>query len=207
MTVKKGVLLKVEWDSFVAEGEETAFYKLYAHYHKYFTYLGMKRGAGSNRISDCIHDLFLYVFENREKLGEVRDHHSYLVSSFVRALFKKVRFSAEESEDMEVVASGMLVPAFEGNFMDRDTSEKVGVVLKGYIDALPLSQARIVYEKFYLNLSYEEIAAAHNITVRTAYNTIFKAVERLRKHIGENKLASLAAAITALSILFYFFFG
>lgn len=99
------------------------------------------------------------------------------------------------------------MPAADERFMIRDTNEQVKQVLQQYIDGLSVSQARIIYEKFYLNLSYEEIASAHQITVRTAYNQTFKAINNLRKFIGENKLASLISAITTLSLLYFFLYG
>lgn len=204
--VKRGIELKEDWNNFINDGSEPAYYQLYAHYHKYFFYIGIKKGATSAKVGDCIHDLFLYIFENRVKLLQIRDHHNYLVTTFLRALFKKERFSAEESEELDALTDVPLAAAFDQGMILKDTSEQVRLVLKSYMDNLSVSQARMIYEKFYLDLSYEEIAAAHKITIRTAYNTIFKAVGKLRKHIGDNKMASLITAITTLSLIFFIFF-
>lgn len=202
--MKKGTDLQQEWNSFISDGSQTAYYELYSHYHKYFFYLGLKKGALSAKIGDCVHDLFLYIFENREKLSNIREHHNYLVTMFLRSLFKKQRFSSEESEELATLEDTQICPPADERFISQDTNEKVKQVLQHYIDELSVSQARMIYEKFYLNLSYEEIAAAHQITVRTVYNTTFRAIDNLRKYIGDNKVASLITAITTLSIIYFF---
>ena len=203
--MKTGNNLKAEWDRFITDGDNDAYYDLYAHYHKYFFYIGIKKGALDTKIGDCIHDLFLFIFENREKLGAIKNHHNYLITSFLHALFKKERFSAEESEELDTVSDYQSIPGADHSLMIKDTTVHVRQLLQSYINALSVSQARMVYEKFYLGLSYEEIALANDITVRTAYNTIFTAMNRLRVHIGEHQMASLISAITAMSLVFWVF--
>ncbi|AOM79335.1 RNA polymerase sigma factor [Pedobacter steynii] len=200
--MKRGTDLKNEWNNFINNASESAYYQLYAHYHKYFFYIGVKKGALSEKIGDCVHDLFLYIFENRDKLSSIRDHHNYLLTSFLRALFKKDHFSSEETQELASLEEILIVPASDEQIMTTDTGNQVKLILQHYIDELSVSQARMIYEKFYLGLSYEEIATTHQITVRTAYNTIFKAIHKLRKHIGDNKAASLITAIATLSLLF-----
>lgn len=158
----------------------------------------------SEKIADCVNDLFLYLFEHRQKLTNIREHHNYLVTMFLRSLFKKERFTSEESEEMANLEDIQITPPVDERYMIKDTNEQVKQVLQPYIDELSVSQARMIYEKFYLNLSYEEIAATHQITIRTPYNQTFKAINNLRKYIGDNKVGSLITAITTLSIIYFF---
>lgn len=204
--MKRGIDLKTEWNKFIYDGDESAYYQIYAHYHKYFFYIGTKKGALSEKIGDCVHDLFLYVFENRNKLSTIKNHHNYLVTTFLHALFKKQHFSSEESEELESVEDLQTMHWADERILVKDTNDHVRQLLQQYIDELSISQARMVYEKFYLGLSYEEIAKAHDITLRTAYNTIFTAINRLRKNIGDHKVASLITAITTLSLIFFLFY-
>lgn len=205
--MKKGADLRLDWNNFINDGSDKAYYTLYSHYHKYFSYLGIKRGALSTKVADSINDLFLYIFENREKLTDIRDHHNFLITLFIRFLFKKDRFSADASEELIQLEESEQMPSADHHLIIKDTNQHIKQILDQYISELSTSQARIIYEKFYLNLSYEEIAQAHQITVRTAYNQTFKAINNLRKYIGENKLASLIATITTLSIILFFIYA
>ena len=204
--MKQGKDLKTDWDAFIQNGKSSSFYDLYAHYHDYLNYLGFKKGANAEKAKDCINDLFLYVYENREKLGHIRDHHNYLISSFLRKLFRHHHFNAAESEDLVLLEETQSYPSVEAQYIIEHTNEQVTSLLRGYIDKLSASQAQIIYQKFYLGLSYEEISISNEITVKTAYNTVYNAVEKLKKIIGKDQIGPLALAISLLSLLILFIF-
>lgn len=199
----KGKELSGYWATFVESGSEDAFHVLYSHYHDYFNYLGLRKGANPIKIKDCINDLFLYLFEKREKLVNVADHHNYLVTSFVRKLFKKEHLSTEELEALSQ-SDTPSYPSVEAQFIVQNTKAHISALLKKHIDRLSHSQTQMIYQKFYLGLSYEEISAANGISVKTAYNTIYNAVERLKKVIGKEYLEALLA-IALLGLMFIFF--
>jgi RNA polymerase sigma factor (sigma-70 family) len=202
---KSGIALKIHWDTFIIEGDEDVFYTLYSHYHDYLIYLGNLRGATLDKSKDCINDLFLYVFENRTRLQHIRNHHNYLVTAFLRNLFRKPHFSAEESLELQDLPEMPAYPSAEAEYIQQTSREQATQVLDGYISQLSDSQAKIVYQKFYLGLTYEEIALVNDISIKTAYNTIFNAVEKLRKLIGQEYVSVLTAAISLFSLLFLFF--
>jgi RNA polymerase sigma factor (sigma-70 family) len=204
--VKQGKAFKIDWDTFVLDGDAASFYNLYAHYHDYLTFIALKRGAGAEKTKDCINDLFLYVYENREKLGHIQNHHNYLITSFLRKLFRKEHFSAEESQDLFSLQQTPTDPSVEVEYIRQHTSEHLTAVLKMYINKLSESQSKMIYQKFYLGLSYEEISVANDITVKTAYNTIYNAVEKLKQLIGKEHLGTLAIAISLLSLFLLIFF-
>jgi RNA polymerase sigma factor (sigma-70 family) len=203
--VKKGKDLIGDWETFTQNGDQSAFYDLYAHYHDYLTYIGLKKGANPEKTKDCVNDLFLYIYENRQKLGHILNHHNYLVTSFLRKLFRKQHFSAEESLDLLNFEDALIHPSVEALHIQQYTNSSVTSLLKSYIDRLSESQTRLIYQKFYLGLSYEEISESNQITVKTAYNTIYNAVERLKKIIGEEGTAALTVLLSLLSLLILFF--
>jgi RNA polymerase sigma factor (sigma-70 family) len=202
---KSGIALKMHWDTFIIEGDEDVFYTLYSHYHDYLIYLGNLRGSTLDKSKDCINDLFLYVFENRTRLQHIRNHHNYLVTAFLRNLFRKPHFSAEESLELQDLPEMPAYPSAEAEYIKQTSREQATQILDSYINQLSDSQAKIVYQKFYLGLTYEEIALVNDISIKTAYNTIFNAVEKLRKLIGQEYVSVLTAAISLFSLLFLFF--
>lgn len=204
--MKTGKELRSEWSAFLETESTAAFHALYAHYHDYLTYIGIKKGARTEKVKDCINELFLYVFENREKLLHIQHHHNYLVTAFLRKLFRKEHFSAEESMELVDLPETHSYPSAEAQYILQHSQEHVAQVLKTYIDKLSVSQAQMVYQKFYLGLSYEEISKANQISIKTAYNTIYNAVERLKKLIGKEDLGVLSIAILMIFLFFLFFF-
>lgn len=202
----KGRELIKEWLEFLETGDHKAFYALYGHYHDYLAYVGLQKGASSQKVKDHINDLFLYVFENREKLTHVKHHHNYLVTSFIRSLFRKEHFSTADSLELsdEALPEIPSYPSTEALYIQQNVKEEVTTIVKDYIGKLSGSQSRMIYQKFYLGLSYPEIAVANNISVKTAYNTILQAVAKLKKIIPPEHAAALAAAITLLGGLLIF---
>ena len=205
-TLKQGKDLKTDWDTFIGEGTSASFYGLYAHYHDYLTFIGLKKGTSIDKTKDCINDLFLYIYENRERLTHIKNHHNYLVTSFLHKLFRKQHFSAEESLELINFQDDLTYPSVEAQHIRQHTNEHLTFLLKTYIDKLSSSQAKMIYQKFYLGLSYEEISAANQITVKTAYNTIYNAVENLKKMMGDDRFGAFLAAISTILIFFCFFF-
>ncbi|SEM54237.1 RNA polymerase sigma factor, sigma-70 family [bacterium A37T11] len=204
--MKTGKDFDNEWLAFIRDQDEKAYYALYQHYHDYLSYVGLKRGATAAKVKDCINDLFLYVYEHREQLQHIQSHHNYLVTSFLRSLFRKEHFSAGESEDLERLPEEPAFPSAETEAIRKDGENYVRDTLKHYVDQLPARQSRIIYQKFYLGLSYEEISLSNGITIKTAYNTIYNAVQKLKTLIGKEKLATLSITLTLLTLLFLFFF-
>lgn len=206
--MQKGRDLKKEWDAFIQTGSEQAFYKLYDHYHDYLLYVGIQREVSLEKVKDCINDLFLYVFENRNKLNGINHHHNYLVTIFLRSLFRKERFSCTESLtfDEEQVPDMPVYPSAEALYIQQNVQEEIAQALKNYMDRLSLGQSKMIYQKFYLGLTYEEIARANDVSVKTVYNTILQAVAKLKKVIGAERLGTLATTISLLGILILFFF-
>lgn len=204
--IKSGIALKAHWDTFLLEGNQDVFYALYSHYHDYLIYLGNLKGATLDRSKDCVNDLFLYVFENRGRLQHIRNHHNYLVTAFIRNLFRKPHFSAEESLELLDMPEMPVYPSVEAEYIRQTTRQQVTHILQGYINELSDSQAKIVYQKFYLGLTYDQISLLNDISLKTAYNTIYNSVEKLRKLIGEDYGHALAAAVSIFTLLFFIFF-
>lgn len=203
--MKKGKDLIIDWETFISNGDQSSFYDLYSHYHDYLTYVGLKKGANSERTKDCVNDLFLYIYENRHKLGHILNHHNYLVTCFVRKLFRKEHFSAQESLDLLNLEDILIHPSVETLYIQQHTETNVSSLLKTYIGRLSESQTRLIYQKFYLGLSYEEISESNQITIKTAYNTIYNAVERLKRIIEEEGIGPLSIFLSLLSLIILFF--
>jgi len=200
--MQKGENLKKEWEDFRETGNDQAFYALYSHYHDYLIYIALQKGFSLERGKDDINDLFLYIFENRGRLAHIQNHHNYIVTSFLRKLFRKGNYSNLES--LSASEDEMNHPIADHVYSDPREEENLSRILKDYINKLSYSQAKMIYQKFYIGMSYDEIAAANEISIKTAYNTILQAIAKLRNLIGPERTNTLKAAIFSLGSLFIF---
>lgn len=203
---KKGEDLKSQWGAFVDSANESAYRELYIHYYKYLTYIGLKKGNSAAKVKDCINDLFLYLWENTDKLLHVQNHHNYIVTAFLRRLAKIEHFSAELSVELEENLQELpLELSPESLHIQNNMQLDVARILKSYVEKLPRKQRQMIYQKFYLGLSYQDIALANHVSIHTVYSSIYNALDKLRSKIGKEQMAALYLALTALSIFCLFF--
>lgn len=206
MATIKGRDLKDSWSGFIMEGSEPAFYALYTHYYHYLNLLGVRRGFSDDKIKDSISDVFFYLWENRAKLGHISSHHNYIITAFLRKLYRKHAIVMEEMPEPEALPEALNVPSVEALFIKQDLDENVSELIKEKLDQLGDKQRHLVYQKFYLGLSYQEIADQNNVSINTVYNTIYKAAAKLKSLLTKEQEAflSLAISFASLGILFFF---
>jgi RNA polymerase sigma factor (sigma-70 family) len=201
----KGKDLKKDWDAFIQTESEQAFYELYTHYFHYLSYIGIKKGFPDSRVKDSINDLFLYLWENPGKLQHTLNHHNYIITAFLRKLYRKENFSADQGLEFEDLPDFGFSPSAEAQHIHQNSLINASKILQEYVGQLPQRQRSMIYQKFYLGLSYKEIADSNDVSINTVYNTIYKAVDKLRILIGKEQLGALSIAIALLTALLFIF--
>ncbi|PTS97120.1 hypothetical protein DBR11_18130 [Pedobacter sp. HMWF019] len=191
-----------DWTLFVQNGDENAFYRIYSHYYHYLSYLGLRKNFGSDKIKDAISDVFFYFWEQRNKLSHINNFHNYLVTVFLRTLYKMDKFDQHDPIDLNSIEELEVLPSHEDLYIQRQSNNNITNILKGYVEQLAPKQRQLIYQKFYLGLSYQEIATANQISINTVYNTIYKAIEKLKNELGKDQLALLSLAISLSVLLF-----
>lgn len=194
------------WNDFVMNESRTSYYELYKYYYAYLYSIGLKKGIGSETVKDTINDIFLYLWENRNSLEHVNTPHNYIITSFCRSIFKKHKYADKAYEEInENADTGFQIftePSFEENLLDKESQQKLSFIVNRYLNYLPKQQREIMYQKFFLGLSYAEIAKANKLSVNTVYNTVYAAMQKLRNSIP----AKVVASLISVCITFFLFF-
>jgi RNA polymerase sigma factor (sigma-70 family) len=204
--ILQGSALKPQWNCFITEGDCVAFKKIYLHYYHYLTYIALKKGFSTNKVKDTFNGLFLYIWENQGKLTHVADHHNYLITAFLRKLYKKERSETDEYILSDHFPELLTTASVEADYIAKGIQQDMSRILNSFIEQLPKKQKSMIYQKFYLGLSYQEIAEANNISVNTVYNTVYKAIDKLKILMGKEQVQILSLILVTLSVIFYFFF-
>ncbi|MBB5635242.1 RNA polymerase sigma factor (sigma-70 family) [Pedobacter cryoconitis] len=201
----KGSDLKHIWKSFtISEGEDD-FYTIYSHYHHYLSYIGYKRYFSEDVVKDAINDVFLYLWENKSDLQTVNNYHNYIITCFLRKLYRKNIIAPEEMDELQDVPIMLLSPSVEDQYIQQGMNGTVIQIVKDHINQLAAKQRNMVYQKFYLGLSYQEIAITNKVSINTVYNTIYKAIDKLKSTITKEQETYLLIAIGTMILFFLFF--
>ena len=173
---------------FFKSGDLNAFKALFKiHYPPLHAY-GVKLSGDPNLTEDCLQNFFIYLYENKDNLGDVKNIKSYLFISFKRRLIKQLQkqnlrtgFSGHSPLEQEITFSPQeLAVKQEVQFLCTKT-------LHDLLNDLPKREREVIYFKYYCDMSTIEIAEVMEIKSQSVLNILQKAMIKLRKH-SENKL-------------------
>ena len=135
-------------------------------------------------IKDCIQDIFVELWSNRKNLPEVHFLKHYLYKSLKRAIIKKLErnrklFEKALSEDHDI----KIVLSYESQLINLQISEQQQKRLLQSLNSLPVKQKEAITLKFLDGFSYQEVADILSISVKSAYNLIYRALALLKNNL------------------------
>lgn len=80
------------WNQF-KKGDKESFKAIYYEHYMFLYNYGVRTTSEKNLAEDCLQDLFLKLWKNRENLGEVISIKAYLYRAYVRLLFDEIKKS------------------------------------------------------------------------------------------------------------------
>lgn len=170
------------WYSY-KEGDVKALEGLYEQYCSPLTNYGFKFTPDPICIEESMQDLFLMLWQNRERIERPAVVKQYLYLTFRRILLGKLEYGpsrqAEELGGEHIPFQLRVTDAHPLIREDRmaDINAKVGTLQH----TLTNRQREAVFLKYYEGLSYEEITAIMHMNISSTYQLLFRALERLRE--------------------------
>jgi len=158
--------------------EETLFSLMTLYYNDLFRY-GIRFTADADTTKDIVNQFFLHVWEHRERFATAENIKPYMVVSFKRFVITYLRKSFPFTSIAEY-PDELIEHSYEDYIIALQQNELLKKALYVSIQALPTRQKELLVQRFYENLSYEQIAARNSLSVRTVYNKIHLALKKLR---------------------------
>ncbi len=155
-------------------------YKLFAK--DLFKY-GLSICGNSNEVSECIHDFFVFLWENRAKLGNIANPKAYLFLSFKRKLIKQIE-KQKNIDDLDI--------KYEQQFFETSVEEELIIEEseKEYLNKLAVAlktlsdrEREVVHLKYFEKYSNEEISKHLDINNQSVRNLLYRAIQNLRKNL------------------------
>jgi len=196
------------WQSFIS-GKREAYADLYRIYHPRLYNYGRKFTADTIVVEDCIQELFIHFWMNRNKLSGRHISRSYLFVSFRRLFLKTLQqvnrhsaaFFSEEYFDFAIEAS------IDQVMINKESLYERHINLKKALEKLTARQKEAIFCMFYENMSYGEIALLLHISKKATYKLIARALAELRVVYKQNAvLWMLPLPIMAISFILSFFY-
>ncbi len=166
------------------DGEEAAFTKLFERY--YPTLLGYGRSflPDSDRVQDCVQDVFVDVWLYRASLNK-----SAMVKAYLLACVRK-RIARSHSRDrifrhtasLDDIEFSISFTVEDHLIAHEETAARV-YQLNRQLNALPPRQKEALFLRYHQGLNTEQVAEILNINYQSASNLLHRALMHLRQEL------------------------
>jgi RNA polymerase sigma factor (sigma-70 family) len=172
------------WEQ-IRKGDQQALFELYNDLYFHLVRFGLKQVGDDELVKDCITQLFLKIWDGRQKLSAVTQVKSYLFSSLRNLLLDHYQQQNRLSDALHQMAQvdGSRELSYEEIIIQTQQDDELKQRIKRAFAQLSPKQLELVRLKFFEGLSYEQLALRSAQSVKTAYNTIYEAVKILRKEL------------------------
>lgn len=163
-------------------GDEKAYEHIYRNQIQTLYRFGLSFVANEDLVSDAIHDVFLDIWNKREKISPTNNVKFYLLKSLKNRILR---------ENSNKIRKESLHENWHKITSDDSTQElafepPTEQALTAYLSELPTRQKEIIRLRFYEDLTHNQIAELLNMNTQSAKNLLFRAVESLRKKFDFN---------------------
>lgn len=173
-------------------GNSAAWEELYiTWFSKLFNY-GRKFSPDEALIEDVIQDIFVNLWQQGNL--QVRSLGSYLFTAFRNNLLRKINarrqqhtetLSEEYDFDIELSVDQLMIR----NERRAENQRKISRALA----ILTARQREFIFLRYYQQLSYEEISAVMDISVKAVYKLAARAIHLLRRELESEQFMLIAA--------------
>lgn len=166
------------------QGEVKAWSDLLeSHYRTLFNY-GWRLEADRELLHDCIHELFINLWDGRENLTSAPLNVTfYLLRAFRNLLLKELqKQNREQRQCQPIVPDTLATPSVEDWLVDQESTHLADARLRYLLTNLPAREQEALFLKYYENLSNQQIAELMTIRKQSVANLLNKALLHLRQH-------------------------
>jgi RNA polymerase sigma-70 factor (ECF subfamily) len=169
------------WKRFLS-GDKVAYARIYQLYVQDLYVHGARYTPDKELLKDVIQDIFVRLYQRRERLRETDNIKLYLLVTLKHDLFnlfarQRATVSLHHVENTPV--AGELSPEEEEEYRSRR-----GARLLEILDTLPARQREVIRLRFTEELSYEEISALMEMNYQSVHNLLQRALKKIRKTWG-----------------------
>ncbi|TAE30800.1 MAG: sigma-70 family RNA polymerase sigma factor [Cytophagales bacterium] len=180
-SVSQPELLDAFWQQ-IRLGDRVAFGQFVENqYNRLYDY-GHRFTRDSDLVRDCIQDLFLSLWEKRDRLPDVQSSQAYALTALRNGILKTVTRQPEQFALDGVSALLPSEPAPDEQWMEDETTQTNSTRLQRLLAQLTDRQREVLYLKFYQNLPHETIADLLSMERQSVANLLHRALKELKHH-------------------------
>lgn len=160
-------------------GDERAFQELHTrHYRVLFRY-GHKIHPDKEAVLDCLQDVYCQLWQRRDALAEVRSVRYYLMKWLKRELLRVL--AKDNGKDSLPDEESPLVALEADDLFERgQEDDQRKALIKRALDELSPREREVIYLRFFMELTYDEICQVLNLAYQVVMNYLSRGLKALR---------------------------
>jgi len=171
------------WNS-LKEGDKKALEQIYASHIAHLLKYGRKFSKNDQLIEDCVQDLFIELWRNREGLSSTDSILRYLLVALRRKVIRQLDKSKKrvsETEPTELDFDAEI--AIDQKLIAEELSTERAAQLQSAMKNLSKRQKEVIYLKYITGMDYEDISEIMNLNYQSARNLVSAALRALKKQM------------------------
>lgn len=178
---------QLHWEALL-NGNRDALAGLYEKYFDLLYEYGMRLCHDPELVKDCIQDLFIKLWTNRNNLSITTSIKPYLYTSLRNTVINKLEqekhIRERENKTIHDFPFNLHYNIESSMIQNEEDLDRNSLVINA-LEQLTSRQKECIYLRFYSGLEYTEIADIMNISLKAAYKIAGRAIGFLRKYLKE----------------------
>lgn len=189
------------WKNF-KEGDFPSLGILFEKHYQELFYYGNKIVALPEMVKDSIQDLFIDVWERRNKMVAVENIKAYLIISLRRELIRRAsKIRKEISVEHALPLQFSFSP--EDFLISSEQNAEHSQLLSKSMKNLTERQREVILLRFYHNLEFHEISQVLEMNIQSVRNLLFRSLDKIRKDMSDQGVTG----VENIEMFLWFVFG
>ncbi|WP_018619158.1 RNA polymerase sigma factor [Spirosoma luteum] len=164
------------------EGDKQALGYLVERYYRALKHYGLKFMVDEAVVEDCLQELFLQLWQNRDQINATVSVKHYLFKALRHHVLQYLRSQKRvPTQELDWDTSITEETDSETLLIQRESLSQLTNALQAQLDSLPAREREALYLRYYSDLSIPEIAEVMNVNRQSVSNFLQKAITKLRK--------------------------
>lgn len=168
------------WQQFL-QGKQQALSEIFLSHHDDLFRYGLKLTGNQEMVKDCIQDLFLKLWKNRDRLKMVQSIKPYLFKSLRNHLIDSLELQKAHLPITDESGEHFHLTYFQEDFVTNEiVSRETRQQVLDVINQLTERQREAIYLRYFQDLEFETIAQIMDMNVQSVRNTLHRAMQFMR---------------------------
>ncbi|MCF0054244.1 RNA polymerase sigma factor [Dyadobacter sp. CY356] len=172
------------WRSF-RSGDDHAFSLLYQSYIEVLYKYGHKLTVDSELVEDAIQDMFIELWNSRQRLSDTDSVKFYLFRVLRRKITQNPLARKTTDCGVEVMDQKFFSGSAENQLIAAESENTRKKMLGRALLKLPPRQQEVVNLRFFNEFNHQQIADIMNISIQSVHNTLQKSMKGLREILSD----------------------